>query len=127
MASKKGNKTGECILSIDAGTQSIRAIIIDLRGNLVDIVKTPIEPYFSEKPGWAEQDPDYYWKSLCDTTRKLLKKNRTYGEIIKGVVLTTQRSTLINLDGTAKPFVPQWSGSISERPMLRISPREYSV
>ena len=52
------------ILSIDAGTQSIRAALIDTSGNIVHIVKRQIEPYFSAHPGWAEQDPDYYWKML---------------------------------------------------------------
>ena len=55
MASVTSKKPGECILAIDAGTQSIRAVLIDLKGNLIDIVKTPIEPYFSAHPGWAEQ------------------------------------------------------------------------
>ncbi|MCX7677693.1 MAG: FGGY-family carbohydrate kinase [Spirochaetes bacterium] len=106
MTAKKTSKLGECILSIDAGTQSIRAAIIDLHGNIVDIVKTPIEPYFSMKPGWAEQDPNYYWNTLCITTKKLLKKNKVYLQIIKGVTLTTQRATVINLDKNGKPLRP---------------------
>ncbi len=103
---KHSKKLEECILAIDAGTQSIRAVIIDLTGNLIDIVKTPIEPYFSTNPGWAEQDPNYYWKILCTTTKQLLKKNASYARIIKGVTLTTQRSTVINLDKNGRPLRP---------------------
>lgn len=60
-----------CIVAFDAGTQSIRGAIIDLVGNVLDIVKTPIEPYFSVRPGWAEQDPHYFWTKFCDTSRRL--------------------------------------------------------
>ena len=67
-------KTEELILSIDAGTQSIRATLVDAEGNILDIVKTPIQPYFSENPGWAEQHPDYYWDVFCKTTGQLLQK-----------------------------------------------------
>ena len=106
MFGKKGKSSGECILAIDAGTQSIRAITIDMKGNLHDVVKTPIEPYFSAKPGWAEQDPEYYWKTLCATCRTLLKKKSVPVDSIKGVTLTTQRNTMINLDRSGKPLRP---------------------
>ncbi len=99
-------KSREYILSIDVGTQSVRAVIIDLKGNLVDIVKTPIEPYFSVQPGWAEQDPEYYWKTLCLTCRKLMASKKVPRDTIKGVTITTQRDTMINLDKDGKPLRP---------------------
>ena len=96
MAQKSIKK--ECILSIDAGTQSIRASLIDLKGQIVDIVKTPIEPYYSVNPGWAEQDPELYWKVLSQTCKKLLKETKYDKSSIQGVTLTTQRNTVINVD-----------------------------
>ena len=96
----------ELILSIDAGTQSIRATLVDVEGNILDIIKTPIQPYFSENPGWAEQQPDYYWDVLCKTTGQLLQKQEPLKNNIKGVTLTTQRSTMINVDKDGKPLRP---------------------
>ena len=52
------------LLAIDNGTQSVRALLFDLAGNLVGKGKVELEPYYSEHPGWAEQDPEYYWASL---------------------------------------------------------------
>ncbi len=106
MANKKQKKIEECILSIDAGTQSIRAVIIDLGGNIVDIIQTQIEPYYSTRPGWAEQDPDYFWKMLCLTCRRLFKTMKVSKSAIKGVTLTTQRDTMINLDKDGNPLRP---------------------
>ncbi|MBP7734858.1 MAG: FGGY-family carbohydrate kinase [Spirochaetes bacterium] len=96
----------DLIFVIDAGTQSIRAALIDLQGTIRDIVKTPIEPYFSEQPGWAEQDPEYYWKVLCLTCKKLMKKNSTRVSAIRGVTITTQRGTVVNLDKLGNPLRP---------------------
>ncbi len=105
MAQKKIS-VNECILSIDAGTQSIRAAIIDTEGNIIKIVKTEIEPYFSVNPGWAEQDPEYYWKNLKTTCKKMMNDLPVKKEAIKGVTITTQRNTMINLDKDGKPLRP---------------------
>ena len=100
------NKSKELILSIDAGTQSIRAALIDTSGNIVHIVKMPIQPYFSEHPGRAEQKPDYYWDVFCQATRKLLQNAEALVKEIVGITLTTQRSTMVNVDENGNPLRP---------------------
>ncbi len=100
------NQKNEMILAIDAGTQSIRAALVDVKGNIRHIVKTPIVPYFSENPGWAEQDPDYYWKMLCQSCREAIRQAAKAKEHIAAVTLTTQRATMINVDADGKPLRP---------------------
>jgi len=94
------------IFTIDAGTQSIRAVLVDLEGNMRDKVKTEIEPYFSTHPGWAEQNPEYYWEVLCRTCRAVLAKTDVPLEAIRGVTLTTQRATVVNVDRDGLPLRP---------------------
>jgi sugar (pentulose or hexulose) kinase len=94
------------LLAIDNGTQSVRAIIFDLRGNLIAKSRVPIEPYFSTAPGLAEQHPEVFWTAVCQACQALWLKPEVYKENIAGVALTTQRSTLINLDKEGKPLRP---------------------
>jgi sugar (pentulose or hexulose) kinase len=96
----------EQLLSIDNGTQSVRALIFDLRGNLVAKTRVPIEPYFSTAPGLAEQHPAVYWDAVCQACQQLWKLPGVRKEAIAGVALTTQRSTLINLDKAGNPLRP---------------------
>ena len=96
----------EYILTIDNGTQSVRALIFDLRGNLVYKTRIVLEPYYSREPGWAEQDADYYWKSLCQVCQMLWKESPVPKDAIAGVTITTQRATLINVDKEGKPLRP---------------------
>jgi len=99
-------KSDELILSIDAGTQSTRAALVDLTGQIHHLVKTPIEPYFSERPGWAEQQPEYYWRMLCETCRKVLDASVFPKGRIAAVTLTTQRLTVVNVDRDGNPLRP---------------------
>ena len=100
------HKPDELILAIDAGTQSVRAALVDLTGQIYDLVKTPIEPYFSARPGWAEQQPEYYWQMLGKTCRKLFDTSELPKDHIVAVTLTTQRSTFVNVDRDGNPLRP---------------------
>jgi len=99
-------QNGPYILAIDSGTQSVRTLIFDLHGNLVDKVRVPIEAYTSPRPGWAEQDPEYFWQALCEACQQLWQQTAIPKDAIAGVALTTQRSTLVNVDREGKPLRP---------------------
>lgn len=99
-------KDKDYVIVIDAGTQSIRAVLIDLQGNICEIEKTEIEPYFSDEPGYAEQDPEYLWHQLCETTKRLVKNTSVNISQIKGLSVTSQRGTIVNLDENGRPLRP---------------------
>jgi len=88
----------EVLLSIDCGTQSLRALMFSTTGELLDKEQIVYEPYFSTKPGYAEQDAETYWKSLCKATQILKKRNPQLFENIKGVGVTTLRASMVNVD-----------------------------
>jgi sugar (pentulose or hexulose) kinase len=94
------------ILAIDNGTQSVRALLFDTRGNLVGKGKQEIEPYFSREPGWAEQHPDYFWGQLGEACQLLWSSTDATPDQVAGVTVTTQRGTVINLDANGQPLRP---------------------
>jgi len=94
------------ILAIDAGTQSVRALLFDPSGKPVAKVKVPIEPYFSEHPGWAEQRPELYWEALSQACNQLWELDEVDKDSVAGVALTTQRATMINVDADGDPLRP---------------------
>lgn len=97
---------GEHLLAIDVGTQSTRALLFDLRGNMIAKSRVEIEPYYSTAPGLAEQDPLVFWNALCEACQVLWTMPGVDKQNIAGVSLTTQRSTLINVDKEGKPLRP---------------------
>lgn len=93
-------------MAIDQGTQSVRALLFDTRGNLVGRGYQPIEPYFSSKPGWAEQHPDYFWDNLGQACRLLWQQTEATPDQVTGVTLTSQRGTVVTLDSRGQPVRP---------------------
>jgi len=96
----------DLILAIDNGTQSLKALMFDLEGNLLFKERVPFKPYFSAYPGWAEQDPDLFWKALCKACQRLWTQAGIDRERIAAVALTTQRATVINVDREGRPLRP---------------------
>lgn len=98
--------SGDLILAIDNGTSSVRALLFDPQGKLVAKSRVVIESYFSKQPGWAEQHPSYFWESLCQACQQLWAQTELPKEAVKGVALTTQRATVVNVDQNGQPLRP---------------------
>lgn len=96
----------EHLLAIDNGTQSVRALLFDAQGTLLARSRVLVEPYFSEAPGLAEQHPEVFWSALCQACQQLWLLPEVNRESIAGVALTTQRSTIVNLDRSGQPLRP---------------------
>ena len=94
------------VLSIDCGTQSIRAMLFNQKGDLLDRVKKSFKPYTSSQLDWAEQDADQYWENLCVVTRSLQEKSPDLFEAVEVVTITTQRDTAVFLDQSGRPLRP---------------------
>ena len=93
-------------LSIDNGTQSVRAIVFDGQGQLIAKSKIEIEPYFSNQKGWAEQNAEYFWNSLCQACLELWPKLSISKELIAAVSVTTQRATIVPMGIDNQPLRP---------------------
>jgi sugar (pentulose or hexulose) kinase len=94
------------ILSIDNGTQSVRALLFDVDGNLAAKSQIHLEAYFSDHPGWAEHDADGYWDAVAAACQQLWASTAIPRSAVKGVAVTTQRGTVVNLDRDGKALRP---------------------
>ena len=94
------------LLAIDNGTQSVRALLFDLQGELIDKAQVSITSYQTPQPGWLENDPNAFWQSLCQACQQLWASSRVAQGDIAAVVITTQRGTTVSLDQHGKPLRP---------------------
>ena len=82
------------IISIDAGTTSIRSILFDLKGKPIFSSQKEFTQYFP-KNGWVEHDPEEIWSKTKKTLLDVIKKaNKLKGKILT-IGITNQRETTI--------------------------------
>jgi sugar (pentulose or hexulose) kinase len=96
----------DILLAIDNGTQSIRALGFSPNGQLVDKVQRPLDGYTSPQEGWMEHDVEAFYQALCEVCQQLWQQGKVKPEQVKGVIVTTQRATVVTLDKHGKPLRP---------------------
>lgn len=113
---------GRSILSVDCGTQSLRAMLFSETGALLASSKQDYDPYIKEKPGRAEQDPEVYWTALCRACKQLKSEVPEIFAKIAGVGVAAQRNSMINVDKNGNPLRPliTWLDQRRARPFFPV-------
>lgn len=94
----------ELLLAIDCGTQSVRALLVDLRGEIVAKCQQTLDGYRSLHEGWLEHDAEALWQAAAGVCRGLWLQDGALQSRVKGVVVTTQRGTLVPVDAAGRPL-----------------------
>lgn len=92
----------DLLLALDVGTQSVRALLFDANGEMAARAQVAIEPYVAPQPGWAEQDPDVYWRALGTACAELWAAQDPAR--VAALALTTQRATTVVVDAHGAPL-----------------------
>ena len=79
------------IMSIDIGTQSVRAIVFNADGEIIANERVISEPYYSLKPGWAEVKAESVWENVCSVTMGVVEQMGYGIHKIKGCGITANR------------------------------------
>ena len=87
----------EYILSIDQGTTTTRAFIIDRKGNYIGTASEKFQQ-ITPKTGWVEHDPTIIWESVCNVIEKVIQKSGVNYSQIKALGVTNQRETTVVWD-----------------------------
>ncbi|HLO92824.1 MAG TPA: FGGY family carbohydrate kinase, partial [Burkholderiaceae bacterium] len=96
------------ILSLDCGTQSVRALLFDLQGRLLAKCQQSLDDYLSHQDGWLEHDAEAFWQAAAGVCRGLWQTHPQLKAAVKGLVVTTQRGSLVPVDAggqALRPFI----------------------
>jgi xylulokinase len=91
-------------LGIDVGTGGTRAVVIGPDGNVVASATVEHVPFVSTRTGWAEQDPEDWWRATIAVVREVLSKSSA--DEIKAVGFSGQMHGLVLLDQTDEVLRP---------------------
>ena len=83
-------------LGLDVGTGGTRAVLVDERGKVIASAAEEHMPFRSPFPGWAEQDPEDWWRAAQKAIREVVSASRDLR--IDAVGLTGQMHGAVMLD-----------------------------
>jgi sugar (pentulose or hexulose) kinase len=96
----------ELLLSIDCGTQSVRALLFDLEGNLVARTQQSLVDYRVPQPGWLEHDGEGFWQAVMSCCQALWVRESAWHDAVRGVAVTTQRASVMPVDRDGRCLHP---------------------
>ncbi len=86
------------MMGIDVGTTGTRAVIVRPDGRVIAAATGDHQPMRMEKPGWAEQEPEDWWKATRVAVRAALAQAGVNGDAIAAVGLSGQMHGVVLLD-----------------------------
>lgn len=89
------------LLGIDVGTSSIKVSIIDANGGrVVASAQYPENEavILSEQPGWAEQEPEMWWRYTCQAIQKLCSSGKFNPRDIRAIGIAYQMHGMVIVD-----------------------------
>lgn len=96
----------EHLLALDAGTTSIRALVVGLDGAVRARVREPL-PITYPAPGHVEQDPEHIWRTAVDVLQQALRDADLIAKDIAAIGVTTQRASCMVWErATGRPLTP---------------------
>lgn len=82
------------MMSIDQGTTSTRALLVNQQGEIIAIEQEEL-PLIYPHPGHVEVDAEYIWQSTLRVMRQVLQTAGISAERIQGIGITNQRETTV--------------------------------
>lgn len=82
------------ILSIDQGTTSTRAFLVNQAGEIVAKSQREFEQFFPQ-PGWVEHDANEIWTSVLACMAEVLRLGDVHASEIDSIGITNQRETTV--------------------------------
>lgn len=85
------------LLGIDIGTSGTKTVLFDEKGNTIASALGEY-PLYQPNIGWAEQDPEDWWKATYTTIQAVISKSGVNPSEIKGLGLSGQMHGAVLLD-----------------------------
>ncbi len=111
------------LLGIDVGTGGTRALLIDERGKIVASATAEHAPFASPQIGWAEQEPQDWWRASVEAVREVLANSEVKADEIVGVGFSGQMHGAVLLDDQDEVIRPAliWCDQRTENECREIS------
>ena len=104
------------LVGIDLGTQSVRCVVLADDGHVRGLAQREY-PILTPRVGWAEQEPQTWWRETCQAVRQAIHQAAVPPAEIAAVGLSGQMHGTVCLDREGNPVRPAiiWADGRSAR------------
>jgi xylulokinase len=106
-----------CVIGIDIGTTSTVGILVRLPDLTLGLESRPVE-LSSPHPGWAEENPEQWWRNVCEITQSLIGKSGIAPGDIVAIGVAGMLPAIVVLDARdhlLRPSIQQSDGRCAEQ------------
>src|SRR5262245_21730430 len=93
-------------MGIDIGTGGTRALLVDRDGRVRAAHTASHAEMLMQRPMWAEQHPEDWWRTTVEATRGALASAGVSGRDVRGIGMSGQMHGLTLLDGGGEVIRP---------------------
>ena len=95
----KGN-----VLVLDCGTQSVRSIIFDRKGNMLGLEQVKYPKYETNGKGFYEMNTEVFWDCFVQSVKQFWENKPEVMKNVKAITVASQRSVSVFVDKDGKPL-----------------------
>ncbi len=91
------------LVGSDVGTGGAKSVVMDTEGNILGshFIEYPL---ITPRPGWAEHNPQWYWKAVAETIKASIKQSRVNPKHIRAVSISGLSPACILVDKNLNPL-----------------------
>lgn len=102
---KWGGLVAQYLIGHDVGTGGSKSVLVDTSGGIIASTFSPYEVSYP-RAGWAEQDPDDWWRAVAGATRTLLEDGGVDPSDVTGMGFAGQMIGVVPVGENGGPLCP---------------------
>lgn len=115
--------TAKYFMGVDTGTQSVRVVVTDIKGNVISGDEQIYETFYPQA-GWAEQKPGDWWKCFNEAVKNVMGSlSKEIRHNIQALSVCSTSSTVVPIDVNGNPLTDaiMWMDTRAKKEMKIIN------